>query len=71
MSRRLPKNKTAKHNQIIDAVRDYYGDGANNEDKKAAKQVALYLMGRRRGVILTEEQESDMWAIKQNLAEYK
>lgn len=61
--RTLPKNKSENHKLIISAVYDYYGVGKT----KRANQVALYIMGRKRGVELSEEEKSDMWAIKENL----
>ena len=62
--RRLPKNKSDRHKLIITACQDYYGRGQN---QKRANQIALYLMGRKKGVELTEQEKSDMWAIKTNL----
>lgn len=62
--RTLPKNKSDKQKIIIEACHDYYGKGQN---EKRANQVALYLMGRKRDVELTEEEMSDLWKIKENL----
>lgn len=70
MSRRLPKNRTPKQESIIQASFDYFGSEATDEDKKSAGQIALFLMGRKRGISLTEEQESAAWAVKQNLPDY-
>ena len=70
MSRRLPKNRTAKQESIIQAAFDYFGSGITEEDKKSAGQIALFLMGRKRGVSLNEEEKSAAWAIKQNLPDY-
>lgn len=61
--RTLPKNKSQKQKLIIAAVYDYFGVGS----KVRANQIAIWLMGRRRGVNLTEEEKSDVWAIKENL----
>ena len=61
--RTLPKNKSDKQKLIIAAVYDYFGIGS----KVRANQVALFLMGRKRGVNLTDEEKSDVWAIRENL----
>ncbi len=68
--RRLPTNNTAKQKAIIEAVSDYYGAGITNQEKSQTTQVALFLMGRRKRIFLTAEQESDIWAIKANLPDY-
>lgn len=64
--RRLPVNKSPKHTLIIRAVYDYFGVGI---DKTRANQIAIYLMGRKKGVDLTDEEKSDAWSIKQNLVD--
>jgi len=64
--RTLPKNKTEKQKIIINAVYDYYGKEKN---LTRANQVALFIMGRKRGVTLTKEEESDLWAIKTNMSD--
>ena len=68
--RRLPKNRSPKQESIIQATFDYFGGGITEEDKKSAGQIALFLMGRKRGVNLGEEEQSAAWAIKQNLPDY-
>ena len=61
--RTLPKHKSDKQKLIIAATYDYFGIGS----KVRANQVALFLMGRKRGVNLTDEEKSDVWAIRENL----
>ena len=61
--RGLPKNKSDKQKLIIAAVYDYFGIGS----KVRANQIAIYIMGRKKGVTLTNEEKSDAWAIKENL----
>lgn len=61
--RGLPKNKSYKQKLIIAAARDYFGVG----NKVRANQIALFIMGRKRGVNLTEEEKSDVWGIKDAL----
>jgi hypothetical protein len=62
--RTLPKKKSDKQKLIINAVYDYFGKSQN---EKRAVQIALFIMGRKRGVELTKEELSDVWAIKENL----
>ncbi len=70
MTRRLPKHRTVKQESIIQAAFDYFGPGMTEEDRRSAGQIALFLMGRKRGVSLTEEEESAARAIKHNLPDY-
>ncbi len=50
------------------AVKDYYGTGTNTKEVSNSKVIALFLMGRKsRLQPMTDEQKSDMWAIKTNL----
>lgn len=61
--RRLPKKKSDKHRLIIKACHDYFG----TVEKVRANQIALWIMNRRKGVKLTEEEKSDLWEIQCNL----
>jgi len=65
--RKFPKNKTIKQKLLINVCYDYYGKGMFPNEKVRAGQIALYLMGKRRGIELTNQEKSDMWAIKENL----
>ena len=65
MRRTLPKNKSNKQKLIIAAVYDYFGVGS----KVRANQIAIYIMGKRRGVSLTDEEKSDACAIRENLGD--
>jgi hypothetical protein len=62
-SRTLPKNKSAKQKLIINVVWDYFGIG----EKTRANQICLFVMGRKRGVHLTEEEMCDVRCIKINM----
>jgi len=64
--RRLPNKRTEKHNLIIKAVKDYFGE-ANLQERKSITKVALWLINRRKGVSLTEEEEEIKETIKVNL----
>ena len=66
--RQLPTQPNKRQKLIIRAVSDYYGAGINNQEKSASRAVALFLMGKRaRLKTISEEQKSDMWAIKTNI----
>lgn len=65
--RHLPKTKTQKQKIIIQACLDYYGSGASIEDKKSTTKIALWIMNRKKGVNLSEQEMSDVWAVKANL----
>jgi len=66
--RRLPLNRTAKHNQIIKNVDEFFGNGCSPGDKRMKKDIYLWLMNRKKGVELNEEQKEAVWFIKSNLA---
>jgi len=61
--RTLPKHKSDKQKLIIAATYDYFGIGS----KVRANQIAIYIMGKRRGINLTDAEKSDVRAIKENL----
>jgi len=67
--RQLPRNKTPKHNQIISAVDDFFGEGCPPADRKLKKDICLWLMKRKRGVSLIEEQKEIVEIIKINLSD--
>lgn len=64
--RRLPNKRTEKHNLIIKAVEDYFGE-ANPQEKKSITKIALWLINRRKGVSLIEGEEEIKETIKVNL----
>ena len=64
--RRLPRKRNQKQNLIIKAVGDYFGK-ANPEEKKSATKISLWLMNRRKGVVLSEEEKGVLEVIKANL----
>lgn len=67
--RKLPSKRSLKQNRILSAVYDYYGSEITAKEKQQSRQIAIYLMGRKKGVNLSEEQKLDMWAIKENLGD--
>lgn len=39
----------------------------NSAESKSSVSIALWLMGRRKGVSLTKEEEEVVWMVQQNL----
>jgi hypothetical protein len=64
--RRLPIKRSLKQKIIIRTVEDYFGK-ANPKERKSATKIALVLMGRKKGVVLSEEEKEDLRLIKENL----
>ena len=64
--RRLPIKRNQKQEQIIEASRDFFGD-TDKEEGRAVVNIALYLMGRKKGIILTEEDKEIKHLITTNL----
>jgi len=64
--RRLPIKRTTRHNLIIKAVKDYFGE-INDEEKKSVTKISLWLMGRKKGVVLSDEEGEIKEIIKVNL----
>ncbi|KKQ68588.1 MAG: hypothetical protein A2626_02815 [Candidatus Nealsonbacteria bacterium RIFCSPHIGHO2_01_FULL_38_55] len=67
MPRRLPTNKTKEHKMIILAVDDYFGNGCSPADKKLKTNICLWLMRRKRGVSLSDEQKEAVAIVRDNL----
>ena len=68
--RQLPTKPNNRQKTIIKAVSDYYGAGITKQEKSDSKVVALFIMGRKaRLQPMSEEQKSDMWAIKINIGD--
>jgi len=53
---------TIKDKRIFGATRDYYNDKGGRVD-----QIAYHITGRKHLKDLTEEEKSDIWAIKINM----
>lgn len=67
-NRRLPRKPNERQKFIIMGVQDFFGE-QNPEEKKSALRISLWLMGRRRGVALTEEEQPIAQCIRGNLAD--
>lgn len=66
MKRVFPRKLSPQRNLIIKATYDFYGDSLPKISPKI-KEVALFIMGRKRNIQLDEEQQNALWYIKQNL----
>jgi hypothetical protein len=69
MSRQLPRKQNAKQKLIIETVKDFYGEGVPNSERKDQKLISLWLMNRRKGIQLSEEQGLSLELIKANLSD--
>lgn len=69
--RRLPTNRTKRHKIIIEAVRDFYGigglEGVNREPNKKITSLQLFLMNRKKRLVIKNEWKDDIEMIKNNL----
>lgn len=64
--RNLPYKPTEKQKLIMEAVKDYFGE-INAEEQKSARKIAIWLMGRKRGIVLTKEEEEIRDLVRINL----
>ena len=55
---------TLKDKRIFFATRDYFNDKGDRVD-----QIAYHITGRKLLRDLTDEEKSDVWAIRQNLSD--
>jgi hypothetical protein len=67
--RQLPRNKTKEHKIIILATDDYFGEGCSPEDRKLKTNICLWIMGRKKRVLLNDEQKEAVEVIRNNLAD--
>ena len=67
--RRLPIKPNQKQRKIISACQDFFGSGASQTEKTQAKRLALWLLNRRKGLLLSEEEQNVLFFIKNNLAD--
>ena len=65
--RNLPKKPNPKQTLIIEATRDYFGNGWPNKLQRSITNVSLWLMQRRKGIILNDEEKEAVWCIAINL----
>jgi len=64
--RNLPVKRSPEQEIIIGAVQDFW-----NEDKITRRviNVAVWIMGRKRGVELTDEEKEAVWYVQNNLTD--
>lgn len=67
--RNLPRKQTKKHKIIIQAVDDFFGTSYPIKQRKLKKGIALWLMKRKKGVKLDNEQKEAVEIIKNNLSD--
>ncbi|MFA6189913.1 MAG: hypothetical protein WC711_00135 [Candidatus Staskawiczbacteria bacterium] len=68
--RSLPKNLNQKQKIILIATKDYFGEGAPTCDlRRATTNVSLWLMQKRKGIDLNDEEKGAVWCIAQNLSD--
>lgn len=64
--RRLPQKRSPKQKLIIKVAEDYFGE-MNPEEKKSAVKISLWLMNRKKGISLTDEEKEIKETIRPNL----
>ena len=66
--RSLPKNLNQNQILIVEATKDYFGKGApTNGLQRNIINCSLWIMQRRKGIRLNDEEKSAIWAIRENL----
>ena len=66
--RRLPIKPNEKQKRIIDATFDFFGE-ATKEESQRVRKIAIWLMGRRKGNKLEQEDLEIAGLIRNNLAD--
>jgi len=66
-NRYLPNHPNPEQLKIIAEVNDWFGE-MDREEKRMAKHIAIYLMGRR--ISLIPEEKEIVWHIRQNRKNY-
>jgi hypothetical protein len=66
--RNLPKKPKPSQALIIESTKDYFGNGAPlNGLQRNIINVSLWIMQKRKGVVLNDEEKEAVWCIAQNL----
>jgi len=65
--RKIPNKISEQQRITLYATLDFYGDGLPKKERPSVRQLAIYLMGRRKGIKLTDQQKDDMWYIRENI----
>lgn len=65
--RRLPTNRSKRQTEVIDEVFDWFGKAITPEEKKSAVRIALWIMKRKKGIELNEEEREIEWMVKKNM----
>ncbi|MFC1789487.1 hypothetical protein ACFLYY_00745 [Patescibacteria group bacterium] len=64
--RRLPKKPNERQKLIVEAVKEFFGE-MNPEEKKSATRLSLWLMNRRKELVLTEDEVEIGKIVKKNI----
>ena len=62
--RKLPYTRSQNQNIIIKTTQDFWGE---NKISRKIINTALWVMGRKKGIILNDEEDEAVWHIKNNL----
>lgn len=65
--RRLPTNRSKRQTEVIDEVFDWFGKTITPEEKKSAVRIALWIMNRKKGIELNEEEKEREWMVRKNM----
>ena len=60
------KKLNQRQELIVGVIRDYFGK-ADSEEKKSATKILLWLMRRKKGIVLTDEEKEVLEVIRKNL----
>ena len=63
--RNLPSKRSQEHETIIKATQDFWNEGIT----RRVINVACWIMGRKRGIELNEEEKSAVWYVQGNLTD--
>lgn len=65
--RYLPRKRSERQQNIINAVEDFCGDDGTSLRNKT--NAALWLMGRKKGIELNEDEKYIVWYVDLNLCD--
>ena len=68
--RRLPNKLNLRQKLIIEATKDFLGEGCPVKGfKRTLTNIALWVMNRKKGIRLDNEELDAVWYIRQNLSD--
>jgi len=57
---------TPRQKTLLDKCLEFFAEEPTPRERQMAKRIALWLMGRRKGLTLTEEEQDALWYIQRN-----